>query len=189
MANPLKLNPVPLTAAWEIVTLVPPVLVTVSEAVCWVPTVTLPKAWLDGLAVICPAETPVPESGIVSVGFEPFDVSVTLPLPEPVACGAKITLKVVLCPAASVVGMANPLKLNPEPLTAAWEIVRLVPPVLVTVSETDSWLPTVTLPKASLVGLLERCPGAMPVPVSEIVSVELGALEVNVTFPDTAPAV
>lgn len=79
--------------------------------------------------------------------------------------------------------------LNPVPLTAAWEMVTLVPPVLVTVSEAVCWLPTVTLPKASLEGLPASCPGAIPVPDSEIVSVELGALEVNVTFPDAAPAV
>jgi hypothetical protein len=34
VVNPPRLKPVPLAAAWEIVTLVPPVLVTLSEAVC-----------------------------------------------------------------------------------------------------------------------------------------------------------
>lgn len=85
--------------------------------------------------------------------------------------------------------MVIPLRLNPVPLIDACEIVTLVPPVLVTVSEIDCWLPTVTLPKAPLDGLLANCPGAIPVPESEIVSVELGAFEVKVTRPDAAPAV
>ena len=87
------------------------------------------------MLVSCPAAIPVPDSGIVSVGFVPFEVTVTAPLADPVACGAKATVKVALWPAASVVGVANPLKLNPVPLTAAWEIVTLVPPVLVIFSE------------------------------------------------------
>ena len=93
---PLKENPVPLTVAWLILTVVPPVLVTVSEAVCWLPTFTLPKASLDGLLVSCPAAIPVPDNGIVSVGFEPLEVRVTFPLAEPVACGAKATVNVAL---------------------------------------------------------------------------------------------
>ena len=93
---PLRLNPVPLTVAWVILTLVPPVLVTVSEAVCWLPTVTLPKVSLDGLLDSCPAAIPVPDSGIVSVEFAPLEVRVTFPLAEPVACGAKASVNVAL---------------------------------------------------------------------------------------------
>jgi hypothetical protein len=132
---PLRLNPAPLAVTRLILTVLPPELVIVSEAVCWLPTLTLPRAWLDGLPVSCPAATPVPDSGIVSVGFVPFEVRLTLPLAEPVACGAKATVKVVLWPAANVVGVVNPETLRPVPLIAAWEMVTLVPPVLVTVSE------------------------------------------------------
>jgi hypothetical protein len=71
----------------------------------------------------------------MSVGFEASEVSVTFPLAEPVDAGAKATVKVVLCPAANVFGVLNPLKLNPVPLTVAWEMVTLVPPVFVTFSE------------------------------------------------------
>jgi hypothetical protein len=77
-------------------TVLPPVFVTVSEAVCWLPTVTLPKASLDGLLVNCPAATPAPDSGIVSVGFEPLEVRVRFPLALPVAWGVKAMVKVVL---------------------------------------------------------------------------------------------
>jgi hypothetical protein len=133
---PLRLNPLPLTVTWLMLTLLPPVLVIVSEAVCWLPTLTLPKAWLDGLPLSWPGAIPVPDSGMVSVGFVPFEVRVTLPVAEPVASGAKAIVKVALWPAANVVGVVNPPRLNPGPLAAAWEIVRLVPPVLVIFSET-----------------------------------------------------
>lgn len=139
-------------------------MVTVREAVCCEPTVTLPKLSVAGLLASCPASTPVPESGIASVGFGAFEVSVTLPLAAPAVCGANVTLKVVLCPAATVAGVVIPLRVNPVPVIAACEIVTLVPPVLVTVSEAVCCEPTVTLPKSSLDGLLASDPAAIPVP-------------------------
>ena len=79
----------------------------------------LPKVRLDGLGDKSPAESPVPDRGMVRDGFEPFDVTVTVPLALPAAVGVKVTLNVVLAPAASVTGVVMPLKLNPDPLIAA----------------------------------------------------------------------
>jgi hypothetical protein len=67
----------------------------------------------------------------------PVDVMLTLPLAAPLAVGEKSTVKDVLWPAVSVTGKDSPLKLNPVPLAAAAEIVRLFPPVLVRVSLND----------------------------------------------------
>ena len=92
-------------------------LVTVSDTVCLFPTVTLPKLMLLGLAPRPPAEIPVPDKGILRVGFEAFDVMVTLPLALPAEDGLKKTVKIVLCPAARVTGAVMPLRLN-APLTA-----------------------------------------------------------------------
>ena len=89
----------PDTVAFVIVTEEPPVLVKVSERFAVDPTWTLPKERLDGLALKLPGATPVPESGMLRVGLEPFDVMVTLPLAEPAADGANCTLNVVLWPA------------------------------------------------------------------------------------------
>jgi hypothetical protein len=140
--SPLKLNPVPLAAAAEMVRLDPPVLVKVSlndfELLTW----TLPKARLVGLAVSVPWVTPVPESGMLRLGFEPVEVMLTLPLAAPLAVGEKSAVKDVLWPAASVTGKDSPLKLNPLPLAAAAEMVRLDPPVLVSVSDKLVLLPT-----------------------------------------------
>jgi len=133
---------VPLAAAAEIVRLVPPVLVRVSVSDFEVPTWMLPKARLVEFAVRAPCVTPVPESGMLKLGFAPFEVTLTLPLAAPLAVGEKSTVKDVLWPAANVKGKVSPLKLNPVPLAAAAETVRLVPPELVRVPDKLVLLPT-----------------------------------------------
>jgi hypothetical protein len=166
---PLRLKPVPLIATEEIVTLVPPVLVIDSESDGSPPNVTLPKLRLAGLAPRVPPETPVPDSAIVSVESEAFELMVTVPLALPPAWGANRTLNVVLCDALSVSGVVMPVSPKPVPLTEACETVTLDPPVLGRVTVWDCWLPTVTLPKVSLPGFSESCPGVdaeVPVPVS-----------------------
>ncbi len=74
----------------------PPVLVTVSDRFVLLPTCTLPKARLVGLAVSVPGVTPVPESAMLKLGFDPFDVMDTLPLAAPLALGANCTVNDVL---------------------------------------------------------------------------------------------
>ena len=85
------------------------------------PTVTFPKPRLVGLEPRVPTGTavPVPESEIVSDGFEAFEVMVTLPLALPVVVGANFTARDILCPAVSVSGVVIPLKVNPVPLMEA----------------------------------------------------------------------
>lgn len=93
--------------------------------------------------------------------FEPFEVMLTLPLTEPLAVGAKRTVNDVLCPTFNVNGNVSPLKLKPEPLAAAAEIVRLEPPVFVRVSVAFAPVPTWTFPKATLVGLGVNVPALL----------------------------
>jgi hypothetical protein len=119
------------------VTLVPPVLVTVSDRDLLLPTVTLPRARLVGFGPNTPGATPVLDSGIVRVGLDAFEVIVILPLTLPAEAGVDVTLKLALCPAVSVMGAVIPLRLNPVPLIPTCEIVTLEPPVLVTVSDKD----------------------------------------------------
>jgi len=78
-----------------------------------------------------PAVTPVPDSATFNVGFDAFDVTVNVPLALPAAAGLKETLNDVLAPAARFTGVVIPLKLNPLPVTATFEIETLVPPVFV----------------------------------------------------------
>ena len=97
-------------------TLEPPVLVTVSDRDCLLPTITLPKLRLVGFEPSAPGVTPVPDNGMVRVGLEAFEVIVTLPEALPADVGVNAALKVALCPAVSATGAVIPLKLNPVPL-------------------------------------------------------------------------
>jgi hypothetical protein len=74
----------------------PPVLVSVSDKFVLLPTWTLPNATVVGFAASAPGVTPVPESGMLKLGFEPFEVMVTLPLAAPLAVGLKSTVNEVL---------------------------------------------------------------------------------------------
>lgn len=96
MVSPLRLKPVPLIVACEIVTLVPPVLVTVSEIDCWAPTVTLPKASLEGLLASCPAAIPAPNNEIVAVESEALLEIVTEAVKDPTAFGENARVRVTL---------------------------------------------------------------------------------------------
>ena len=186
--RPPTLNTELLVLAAVTVTLAP-LAVRVPEAVPLVPTTTLPRPRVVGLTVSCPtAVTPVPDKGIVSVGFDAFELTVTFPVTAPADAGVNETLKVVLWPEVRVNGVVIPLKLNPLPLIPTCEMVTLVPPVFVTVSDRVCLVGTCTLPKGRLDGFAPSVPGVTPVPDNEIVNVGFDAFEVIVTFPLTAPA-
>jgi len=132
--RPTSLKPIPVTAACVIVRLSPPVLVKVSVWVWLAPTCTVPKEKLVGVPTKLPTATALPERGRTSGVPDESSVSDKLPLAAPTEEGAKRMLTVVLCPAAKVTGKVKPLKLNPAPLVVAWDRVRVLPPVLVSVS-------------------------------------------------------
>jgi len=78
--------------------------------------------------------TAVPLKGIDKLGFDAFEVTATVPGKEPAEVGAKVTVKVVLCPGVNITGGVIPEMLNPVPVAATAEIVALVPPVFWIVS-------------------------------------------------------
>lgn len=80
------------------------------------PTVTLPKLTALGFDPKSPSASPVPDNGTVSVELEALEVTVTLPLTLAADCGANVAVNVVLWPAASVIGVGIPMRLNPVPL-------------------------------------------------------------------------
>ncbi len=77
-------------------TLEPPVFVTVSESELLFPTATLPKLRLVGFDPSEPCDTPVPDSGMFTVGLDALDVIVMLPATVPEEVGEKMTLKLTL---------------------------------------------------------------------------------------------
>ncbi len=133
--TPLTLKPVPVTATAETLTVEPPELVIVSDSVGVVPTVTVPKLRLVVPAVSEPAVTAVADSGTVRLAFDALLVMVSVPLGVPAACGVKITLKLLLAPAANVKGTVRPLRPKPVPVTAACVMFTEDPPELVRVSD------------------------------------------------------
>jgi hypothetical protein len=186
--TPLRVKPEPLTAIWETVTLEPPEFVTVPDKDCVLPpTVTVPKARLVGFDVIAPAVAPIPDKGMLRLGFEALDVMVTFPLADPDTVGPNFTAKVVLCPAVNVRGTVIPLRAKPDPLTAACEIVTLDPPEFVNVPDSNCIPPTVTVPKARVVGFEVIAPAVAPIPDNGTVALGLEASEVMVTLPFADP--
>ncbi len=140
--GPLKLKPLPVADALEMVTVEPPVLVTVTATDLLLPTVTLPKLTLAGFAISEPAVTPVPESAMFRGEPGASERTARLPVTAPPVVGANFTVNDMDWLAVSVAGSANPVTEKPLPVTAACEMVTLDPPVLVNVSERPELLPT-----------------------------------------------
>lgn len=135
--SPLIVNTALFKLPAETVTLAP-LAVSVPEADPLVPTTTLPTAMVVGLTLRVPtAATPVPESGMVRVGFDAFEVTVTVPLAVPADVGVNVTVKLVLAPAVNVTGVVIVPKLKPVPLMLTPETVTAEPPVLVIFSVRD----------------------------------------------------
>jgi len=113
--NPVMLKPVPDAAAAEIVTLADPEFVMVTDAEPLVPTGTLPKFTLVGLAARPPC-VPVPVRGIESVASVALLVIEILPVALPAAVGANCAVKLTFRPAPMVTGAVMPVMLKPVPL-------------------------------------------------------------------------
>src|SRR4029077_7650573 len=109
---PLALTSFPLTVICEIVTLVVPVLVTVTLLELELPALMLPKASCPGFAVrVKEAPTPVPLKATLAGELGALLEIVTAPARLPGAVGANSAVNDALCPAASVAGVVSPLPL------------------------------------------------------------------------------
>jgi hypothetical protein len=94
-----------------------PLAVRLPEALPLVPTTTLPSVRVAGVTDNCPvAAVPVPDNGTTKVESDALEIMVTSPVTAPAEVGVNETLKVVLCPEFSVIGVETPLTLNPGPL-------------------------------------------------------------------------
>jgi hypothetical protein len=154
--------------ALEIVTLALPEFVSTSVNDCVVPVCTEPKLKLALCALNVPVgvAVPVPANVKLKELFEALLVMASAPADEPVACGAYVTLKLALAPAAIVAGSVIPPTENPLPVAATLDTVTLEPVELLRVSVRLAVLPVCTLPKLKFPGAAENCPTAIPVPES-----------------------
>jgi hypothetical protein len=110
-----------------------------------------------------------------------------LPAAVPLACGANITLKDLLCPAANDTGKDKPLTTNSGLVTLSDEMVAGAP-LAVSVAVWLLLAPTGTLPKLSTVGERISCPEPPPDPVSGTERLESVALDTAHSVPEAAPA-
>jgi hypothetical protein len=188
--RPDELNPVPVTFAAVIVTLALPLFDNVTVCELLLPVITLPKLTLDGFADNCGC-TPVPLNAMDAGEPGALLVSETLPEAFPAAPGANFAVKEVLPPAAIVAGIARPEMLKPVPEAVAWVMTVLAFPGLLNVIVAVPLLPTFTLLKFMLVGLIVSlgCGGCVPMPLNAIFRGEPGALLVTAMFPLKLPAV
>ena len=153
-----------------------------------VPSTTFPKLTLPGVTESWGC-TPVPLRAMLVGELGASLVSVTLPLVVPAACGAKVTVKAIDVPAGRLTGKVSPLRLNPVPVTAACEMVKVAVPALEAVTICEALLPTPIFPKLNAAGLKEIWgEGATPAPESAIVVGELTASLKKVTLPVMLPA-
>ena len=112
MVIPDTLTSLALTVTWEIVTLLLPEFVMLTFCEPEVPTVTFPKATLEGLGVIVTvAATPVPVSETAAGDPGALLEMLTEPVSVPAVVGANCAVTVVLCPGATVAGVVSPLML------------------------------------------------------------------------------
>jgi hypothetical protein len=178
--RPLKWNPVPLTDAFETVTVVPPVFVSVTLCDCVLPTVTLPKASLPGFTASCPSLIPVPDKAISVMAVEASLPIAALALKLPAALGVNARVSDALCPAAIVTGRLGAVNEKYFVDTEALLMLADVLPVLLTESVSVLLLPASTLPKSKACAPNDKLPVAVGVGVG---LGELDDLELNPWHP------
>jgi hypothetical protein len=152
--------------------------------------VTFPNDTLEELTVMAGADaTPVPDKLIVGDELALL-ASVTVPVALPAEVGANLIESVAACPAESAAGVAIPLPVNSAPDTLTCEIFKFALPEFVIVTAWVPELPSVTFPNGTLVELTVIAGVvATPVPLSETVEGEVGALLVSEMLPGELPAV
>ncbi len=106
----------------------------------------------------------------------------------PLACGVKVTVKTLFCPAAMVKGNNSPLTTYSGVLALPEDTVTL-PLVALSVPLKVELVPTVTLPKLSVEGETDSCPAAVPVPDRDTVRLGFEASDKTEMLPLNGPAV
>jgi hypothetical protein len=149
-----------------------------------VPVFTFPKLKLLELRLrVSVAATPVPVNATVAGDPGALLVMVRLPLALPADVGENCALNVLACAGFNVSGRVNPLVLNALPITLTCETVNAAVPVLLSWMVWESVVPTVTLPKPKLDGVMLNA-ACTPVPVTGITALPPCVSE-TVTFPLT----
>ncbi|MGC2330673.1 MAG: hypothetical protein WA581_04420 [Candidatus Acidiferrales bacterium] len=150
------------------------------------PTLTVPKVKVVGLALRLRVEAVTVPLKLIAVGDPGTCVlSDTLPLAPPAVIGAKTASNAIL-PFGATVCAAKPVTLKPGPVTLSDETTRSTVPVFLTVIVCESLVPSATLPKVTLEGVIDIA-GLAPVPVSGMTMGDPETLVDTEMLPETAP--
>jgi hypothetical protein len=181
--SPVWLNPAPVTLICENVSVVFPLFVSMIGCELVFPSVTAPKATLEGFAEIC-ACRPVPLNAIVTGEIETLLVIEMLPKAVPPAVGANVTVKEMFAPA--LIDFGCKFIVYPDPLIVAAVMFRLASPSFVNVTFCVELLPTTTPLNDTGAGLTTNCgpDDTVSVSVAFPVPVPLVALKVTLEVPD-----
>ena len=134
-AEPFRLNPLPVTLTWEMLTAELPVFVSVTLCVALALRVSLPKLNEVVLGVSCrTGANPLPLRGIVVGEVGALLTSVRLLAELAPDVGVKLTVNIADFPGANVNGKARPLRPNPVPGPADCVMLRLALPGLLSVT-------------------------------------------------------
>lgn len=159
--------------ALEIVTLVPPLFVSTKFCDCVPPTVTVPKASLEGFEASCPSLMPVPFSVMFVMAEDASLPIAALAVKVPAAFGVKASVRDTLCPAATVSGRLGAVREKYLVETVALLIVTEVLPTLFTARLSDLLVPAATLPKFNVTAPNERVPAVVGFELGELDELEL----------------
>src|SRR5579863_7361260 len=118
----------------------------------------------DRLTLCNGGGVPVPVKSSTVGEFEALLANDTLPDAAPVPEGVNVTVNCTCCPAGIVTGNDNPVTAKAETMTLSDDTITVWP---VALSVPFSWpfVPTITLPKARVVGDTDNCPWGTGVPV------------------------
>jgi hypothetical protein len=190
-AEPLRLNPVPLTEIFEMLAFAFPVFLMVACNVSVVPTFTLPKLRVAGLEVRVTTEAwAVALHETCSGELVALLAILIAPLAAPADVGFNDAVKLALWPAATFRGMVIPETLMPEPVALTLEIVKGESPELVSRIVWVVVAPVGTSPKLTDDGVTVSCGEAAVVALAlqPIASGEFAALLTMVNVPEAFPA-
>jgi hypothetical protein len=185
--TPLVVNPpvaplIPETVIFEL-----PLFFRVTPRTLLLPTFTFPKLNVVGLAPSkkVPA-VPVPLRPIAVGDPGTLVLNEMLPVTLPAVVGAKTALNAVVLFGVTVFAV-KPVTLKPVPVTLSEETTRFTVPVFFTVIVCELFVPSTTLPKVTLDGVIDIA-GSAPVPVSGIAVGEPGRFVDTEILPETPPA-
>src|SRR5580692_8394787 len=112
----------------------------------------------ERLTLCCGGGVPVPVNDSTAGEFEALLKNDMLPDAAPVPGGVNVTVNCAYWPAGITIGYdGNPLRAKAEPFKVS-ELTVTLAPLAVSVPINCSLVPTITLPKAMVVGDTANCP-------------------------------